>query len=190
MDQLNKMTRPPHIRTFTVFSTGPRLLGLARDPKLLSGPGEPPPGFVGPTTSRSEWILYWALAKVFNDPINPRLPPFHGGEDWSYQTSVEGGRRERGGAVVDFVIYLPGQKIGLRLQTERFHVFAGPGKQSYDAVQERNLSRYMTIKDLYEQDLGLDDRTGRTAVARVVDLLGGRRRIDPVTTQRARRVRA
>ena len=184
-----KMTRPPHIRGFTVFSTGPRLLGLARDPHIIAGPGTPPAGFVGPTTSASEWVVYWAIAKVFDDPENPRLPPFGGGRDWSYQQSVEGGRRERGGSVVDYVLFLPGEKIGLRLQTERFHYMAGPKKQSYDIIQQNNLSRFMTIRDIFELDI-LPAGDGSKAVARVVDILGGRRRINPITSQRARRVRA
>ena len=189
MERPQKMKRPPHIRGFTVFSTGPRLLGLAKDPQIIAGPGLPPPGFVGPTTSASEWVLYWALAKVFDDPENPRLPPFLGGRDWSYQISVEGGRRERGGSVVDMVIFLPGEKIGVRLQTERFHVFAGPKKQSYDLIQEKNLSRFMTIRDVFEQDI-LPAGDGSKAIAAVVNLLGGRRRISPITSQRARRVRS
>lgn len=187
---MESMNRPPKIRSFTVFSTGPRLLGLAKDPFRFGGPGQPPPGFVGPTTSASEWIIYWALAKVFNDPIEPRNAPYFGGRDWAYQTAVEGGRRERGGAVVDFVVYLPGQKVGLRLQTERFHIFAGSKKHSYDVIQGQALSRYMTVKDIFEQDIGLADKTGRTAIAVTVDILGGRKRISPINTQRARRVRA
>lgn len=189
MERMNKMIRPPHIRSFAVFATGPRLYGLAKDPARISGPGPPPPGFVGPTTSLSEWICYWALSRCFDDPEEPRNPPFFGGRDWAYQIAVEGGRRERGGAVVDFIIYLPGEKVGIRLQTERFHIYAGAQKQAYDIVQGQVLSRFMTIKDIYEQDL-LGGTNGDKAVQLIVDTLGGRARINPITSQRARRVRA
>jgi hypothetical protein len=192
MEKMGKLIRPPKVRSFTVFAVGPRLLGLERQPHRFGGPGPPPPGFVGPTTSLSEWIVYWAIARALNDPTpeHVRNPPFFGGRDWAYQSGVEGGRRIRGGSVVDYIVYLPGEQVGIRLQTWRFHEAAGPKKQAYDVVQAEQLSRFMVVKDLYEQDIGLNDPSGATAVRAVVDLLGGRFRMSPINTHRARQERA
>lgn len=191
MEKMGKLIRPPKLRTFTVFSEGPRLLGLGKSPVQVGGPGLPPAGFVGPTTSASEWIVYWALARIFNDPPGDRvrLAPFFGGTDWGYQINAQNGRRSRGGSVVDFEVFLPGEDVGVRLQTWRFHIAAGPKKQGYDLVQAEDLSRFMVIKDVFEQDI-LGDPTGAKAIRTMVDLLGGRFRINPITSQRARQQRA
>lgn len=181
----DRMGKVPKLRSVPVFTTGPRILGAGRDPVRLGGYGQPPPNFVGPTTSASEWICYWSLAKIFNDPEDPRIPPFFGGRDWGYQINENGGR-VRGGAVVDFLIFLPGQRIGIRLQTVFFHLFAGPKKQAYDVLQIKDLSHDMIIKDLYENDI-LGDPTGSKAIRAIVDLLGGRKRINPITNQTARK---
>lgn len=182
-------TRPGQLRRAPVTGTGPRDLGLQKKPIRTGGPGEPPPMFVSATTSRSEWVAYWALAKAFNDPRDPRQPPFFGGRDWGYQIALQGGRREPGGSVVDFIVYLPGETIGIRLQTERFHIAAGPEKQAYDEAQFTNLSRFLTVRDLYEQDI-LGDPSGEAAVRAVIDLIGGRGRMSPIRSGTYRRVRA
>ena len=36
------------------------------------GPGDPPPGFVVGQTSATEWVIYWAMSKVFGQPDDPR----------------------------------------------------------------------------------------------------------------------
>lgn len=189
MRSLRQEMRPPKLRGPASTATGPRALGLQRKPDRQTGPGEPPPGFVAATTSRSEWVSYWALAKAFNDPIDPRRPPFFGGRDWAYQIAIEGGRREPGGAIVDFIIYLSGEMLGIRLQSERFHIVAGPEKQAYDEAQARNLSRFMTVRDVYEQDI-IGDRTGQAAVKVMIDAIGGRGRMNPIRGGTYRRVRA
>lgn len=170
--------RPPKDRHGPVFKTGLRVFGLGEQAVHTGGPGEPPPGFVSPTTSASEWVEYWALSKVFNDPRDPRVPPFFGGRDWGYQLDYQGGRHVPGGAVVDFVVYLPGEIVGIRLQTDRFHLTAGPVKNAYDDAQRQSLSRFMRIIDLYEGDV-IRDTSGEGAVRLTVEALGGRERINP-----------
>lgn len=181
-------TTPPRVRRMPTYSTGPRILGLQRDPVREVGPGSPPPNFVSATTSASEWVLYWALAKVFNDPIDPRKPPFYGGRDWGFQIAINGGRRQAGGSVVDFVLYLVGEIVGIRLVSQRFHINAGPEKQAYDEAQARGLSRSMTVKDVYEGDI-IRDRTGEGAVRVAIDTIGGRARLNPIRSGTARRIR-
>ena len=75
---------PPKLRTPARLPRGPEWLHLPV--QKLGGPGDPPPGFVGATNSAVEWMVYWALSKVFGRPEDPRKPPFDGAwPDWTYQ---------------------------------------------------------------------------------------------------------
>jgi hypothetical protein len=166
--------RPPAIRTF-----GPRELGLRKGPERRVGPGAPPNGFVRPTTSAEEWIGYWAIATTFMDPDpeHVRQPPFFGGLDWGYQV----GDREIGGGVFDYVVYLPGEILGVRLVGEFFHGEAGPVKEQADVEQALTFSRFMTVKDWYAQDF-IGDASGASAVSSFIELIGGRSRL-PLTVR-------
>jgi hypothetical protein len=118
-----------------------------------AGAGPPPPDFVGGTTSGSEWIAYFALAKVLKDPPDPRQPPFFGGVNWGYQIPVGGTfTRELGSAVVDYVYYSPHGQIFIRLQTRRFHEGLGPAQQGYDVLQRSLLGTQGIVVDVYEAD--------------------------------------
>lgn len=171
--------------TIPLIGQGPRELGLYRKPIRRVGPMEPPPGFVTPTTSAEEWVAYWAMSRIFEDPApdKVRMPPFYGGLDWGYQL----GDRELGSAVVDFVAYLPGEIIGIRLVTEFFHVAAGVQKQATDETQMLSLSRWMTVRELYAQDI-IEDASGESAIRAIVELLGGRERLPIAVRQRRSRL--
>jgi hypothetical protein len=148
------------------------------------GPGEPPPGFLTPWNSIPEWYAYWALWKVLHevgDVRNPRNGQFIGGEHFGYQTVLEGGRSSLGGQIVDFVVYLPGNDIGLYLQGDRYHIEAGSVQHAIDAAKMQAAARYLQIRPLYERDL-IRDPTGESACRHIVDTLGGRRRINPITS--------
>ena len=166
--------RPPAIRTY-----GPSELQLRKGPERRVGPGLPPSGFVKPTTSAEEWIGYWAFATAFSDPDpeHVRQPPFFGGLEWGYQV----GDREIGGGVFDYVAYLPGEIIGVRLVGERFHGEAGPVKEEADLDQALSFSRFMTVKDWFAQDF-IADTSGESAVRTLIELLGGRDRL-PLATR-------
>jgi len=181
----NRMKR---MRRIPRENRGPRDLGLWMEPERVVGPGEPPAAFLTPTTSRSEWIPYWSLAKIFDDPRDPRQPPYSGGASWGYQVSFEGGRSVRGGSVMDYVIYLPSEIVGIRLQTERFHIAVSPAKRASDRMQAMSLEKYMRVEDLYEQDI-IADRTGNAAIRRMIELLGGWERVSPLVSGTFRRVR-
>jgi hypothetical protein len=181
----NKM---PRMRRIPKQNRGPKELGLWIEPERIVGPGEPPPEFVYGTTSASEWPPYWALAKIFNDPPDPRKPPFGGGAMWDYQVPMEGGRSKRGGSVMDYVIWLPSETIGIRLQTERFHEAVDPGKKAMDRAQAMRLERDIRVEDLYEQDI-IADRSGDAVIKRIIELLGGWDRISPSRAATFRRVR-
>lgn len=180
--------RPPRLKRIPREIRGPSELKLWVEPERNVGPGEAPPGFVQATTSRSEWIAYWAMAKVMQSPADPRKPPYHGGAGWGYQVALDGGRSKKGGSVADFIVWLPSETIGIRLVTERFHVAAGPKKSALDRAQAMRLEKYISVRDLYEQDI-IADRTGEAACRKIVELLGGRERLNPALAGTFRRVR-
>jgi hypothetical protein len=162
-----------------VRKTGSRHINVGRKPELVSGPGQPPPGFRGAHTSGSEWPWYWASMKILDPLRDPRVGPFFGGRNWKYQ-AVEFAGAVRV-AAVDFVYYLPGQMIGVRIQTDRYHLSAGVEKQGYDQVQRRNLSRLLDVRDVFERDF-MKDPSGEAACRLLIDTLGGRDRLDPIST--------
>lgn len=158
-----------HIQTYT---KGPRVLGIGIKPENISGPGEPPEGFVRGSTSLSEWILYWALTKI----LGPE------GDVWEYQQSMQGGRHLLGGAVVDFVIYQGAVVLGIRLQTYRFHLSADAKKQATDLDQFLALSGpEVIIIDVFEDDI-IKDETGQAAIRIVLDIINRRERINPLAS--------
>jgi hypothetical protein len=122
---------------------------------------------------------------VFEDPDKDhvRIPPFFGGLEWGYQI----GDRELGGAVVDFIVYLPGEIVGIRLVTEFFHSAGGPTKEASDVGQVLSLGKWMTVKDLNSIDI-IEDASGAAAVGSVIDLLGGRDRLPFAVRHRRSRI--
>lgn len=175
----SQTTRPPRLKRLPITRTGARGLAQGRKPIIATGPGLPPPGFVGAHTSGSEWPWYWGSMKILDPLRDPRKGPFFGGRNWKYQ-AVEYGAAIRI-AAVDFIYYLPGQMIGVRIQTDRYHLAAGVQKQGYDDVQRQHLSRLITVKDVFERDY-IADRSGEAVCRLIIDTLGGRDHIDPITS--------
>lgn len=123
------------------------------------------------TTSISEAYIYWALTKI----LGPE------GSDWAYQQSVLGGRHGPGGAVVDFVVYYRAIALGIRVQTYRYHIAAGPAKQAYDNDQILSISTLnIRVYDIYEQDFIFDD-SGQAAIKVCLDVLNGNYAENPIT---------
>lgn len=161
---LNSTMTLPTPRFGNRTSQGPRILGLGRPVPQLTGPGDPPEGFVGGTTSLSEWYLYWAFSVI----LGPE------GLDWSYQSGMLGSRNTPGGAVVDYVVYQGSVSLLVRLQTYRFHLSAPADQQVHDIEQFIALSSPDTIViDVYE-DQFLFDETGQAAIKLVVDIINRR----------------
>ena len=173
-------------RPYSLYTLGPQ--GIGDSPEYNIGPGEPPAGFVSATTSSTEWIWYWASAKVYNDPRDPRQAPYWGGSQWGYQIAGTGGRTAAFGSVVDFIYYMPSATVGIRIQTKRYHEETTAQQKAYDITQRNMLARYLTIVDVYEQDF-IADRTGEAACRRLVEALGGKRRMSPGKFGFSRRVR-
>ncbi len=190
LPKIAREPRPIKIPRMVVRPLGPRIYKLNADPRRLTGgPGEPPEGFVGAHTSAEEWIYYWAIAKVLGDPKNPRLPPYAGGRDWDYQSDdpLYGGRVS-GGQVMDYSVTVGTKVVGIRLQTERWHVMASSGQQAKDFYLKTHLTGVDSVMDVFTQ-YGIADTSGRTACEQIARALKGQQEPDPLRLGTAQRVR-
>lgn len=177
-----KLSKIPRTRRQTLRSRGPA--SIDRRVTRYVGPGEPPPGFITPWNSAPEWIVYWALWKILHevgDVRKPRNGVFVGGEHFGYQTVLDGGRTSLGGQIMDFVIYMPGNDIGLDLLGEQHHLAAGAAQNAIDSARLAAAARYMKVIPIYEQFI-IGDPTGEQACRYLVEALGGRRVLNPVTS--------
>lgn len=187
---LAKEPRPIKVPKPVIAPRGPAIYKLGAAPQEVSGgPGEPPTGFVTAQTSAEEWVYYWAIAKVLGDPKNPRQAPYTGGRDWDYQSDdpIFGGRIA-GGAVLDYVVRLAGETVGIRLQTERWHVMAGATQQAKDFYSFIHLRSTTRVMDVFTQ-YGIADASGRAACEQIARALRGDREADPLRLGTARQVR-
>lgn len=188
LPSLGKIQTIPRLRGIPKRNTGPRILQLASDPRQLGGPGEPPEGFVTAHTSRTEWVVYWAFARVLRDPPDPRKPPYVGGAQWSYQTPLDGGRVV-GGQVVDFVYLGPkGKTVGVRVQTERFHIMTTSNKLVQDFLLKSTQRALDIIVDIFDQDF-MGDESGKAACVVVANAIKGIQALNPSVYGRAQRIR-
>lgn len=138
------------------------------------GPGEPPAGFVGGTTSKTEWYVYWAFTILLGPP----------GVLWSYQSSFQGGRHVPGGSVADFVLYMPKQTIIVRVQTWKFHFASGAEKIARDEEQKIVLHSIWgeeIVVDIYEQYF-IQDETGKAVLEVCKDAMEGVEWPNPIAT--------
>ena len=180
--------RPSRLQKPAALPTGPRAFG--GKPQIVAGPGSPPPGFLGATNSVYEWMVYWGLAKIFNNPQDPRQGPFEGGwPDWGYQAPVEGGRRQLGGAVIDFIVYEPGRRgvpVAIRIVTEAWHIFTTARKQANDTIQRTNVENQADVVDIYDYEF-INDPTGQAVIVRLKEVLGLIERVNPLLSGTALR---
>lgn len=173
------------------MKTGPRVYRLGSEPEHLGPPGEPPPGFVTPKTSATEWPPYWGLARIFGTPKADRVRtgPFIGGPPiWTYQAYVDANAGKS--ANIDFVVWNPyprGTPIAIRIQTEFFHNFARNDTQVFDILHKERLSRGFAVVDIYDFDY-MRDGTGQAIIVLLKDALGMIERPSAIRTGRVQRV--
>lgn len=142
-----------------VHPTGSRVLNLGKRKTLATGPGEPPPGFIGQWNSKTEWMVYWAFMRLTEPDRDPRIGPFTGGQYFQYQKSEEGGRVP-GGSVTDFAISTPTGWIGVRVETERWHVFTDAATQMKDQYIADHLKTMQGVIRIWDQYF-VGDTTGQ-----------------------------
>lgn len=171
--RLPKLPGPPKA------PTGPRFVPPHEE--VMGGPGEPPEGFLTGQNSLTEWYVYFALAKIFRDPKDPRKPPYFGGLEWGYQIARLGGFvRALGSAVVDFAVYQDATILGIRVVTERFHIFANSRTQANDAIQRASLeANGLRVVDLYDHQI-LGDPSGQKAIIHLKQVLQRIEQVNPV----------
>jgi len=189
--QRRDLYRPPILPSPPSLPRVPRLYREPKNKGYIGPVADPPPGFVIGTTSRTEWMVYRALASIFGTPEEPRNPPFIGGPPyWTYQQPYDQGRRAPGGSVIDFVVYA-GQRndldIAFRIQTEYFHLYADSEVQAHDALQFERLSSAMQVVDLYDFDFAWDDTNEATCIL-IKDALNGRVSPNPINAGTSMRV--
>lgn len=184
-------SRPLRIRTPAALPTGPRLYKEPKHGGYVGPVTAPPPGFIGPWNSRTEWMVYHAIARVIGQPEDPRQPPFIGAPGlWKYQKVWDEGRAQAGGSVIDFVVFAgprSSDDVAFRIQTEYFHVFGTAKQQITDALQYERLSQYMRVVDLFDQDFAFDD-TNQACIILVKEALAGNTFPDPIVAGTAQRV--
>ena len=170
----------PRLRRPPAMPTGPKAVGITTKKQVVGGPGEPPPGFLSPANSKTEWFVYWALSKVFGSPADPRVGPFTGGQpDWMYQQAVNGGAGVLGGTTIDFVVYGARRPTAFRIVTEYYHIFTSRSKQVSDEMQKISVSDRYDVVDLYDMDF-ITDPTGQQAIVVVKMGLAMIERPDPI----------
>lgn len=183
--------RPPRLRTPSALPTGPRLYREPKDKGYVGPVSDPPPGFVVGTTSKTEWMVYHAMAKVIGYPTDPRQGPFIGFPGmWSYQKAWDEGRRMAGGSVIDFVVYSgarSNQDVAFRIQTEHFHIYADGDQHAHDKLQYERLSQYMLTIDLYDYSFAFDP-TNQATIILIKRALNGEIEPNPITDGTSMRV--
>lgn len=190
--QQSSIARPgrPGLRKAPYRKYGPRLYRLSEDPHQEGGPGKPPEEFLSGKTSASEWPLYWAMCKIWGVPTDPRRGPFEGdhGGIWTYQRyfPVLG---ETGKTNVDFVYYGKGHFVGIRVQSEHFHLASDTAQQALDEWLGSHNFGLSEVVDVYEQHY-LSDLTGASACKVMADACRGIQQVSPLragTTYRIKR---
>lgn len=180
--QLKTLTSPPRLPKVKHPPQRPQAPAFVPKIETVPGPGDPPDGFLTGQNSATEWIFYWALARVFGEPKDPRKPPFYGGYPfWAYQVAEIGGFvRSLGSAVVDFVIYQGPTILGIRIQTERFHIYTTSEKQAYDAFQRASLEAAgIDVVDVFDDQI-LGDPSGQKAVIAAKQAVGRIEKVSPI----------
>jgi hypothetical protein len=184
--------RPLKVNKHTIRPLGPKRFRLGSAPGEVGyGPGEPPPGFLNQWNSREEWLIYWAVCKVKNTPRDCRQPPFVGGGEgsWTYQNPdpVYGGR-VAGGQVYDIILWTsPRRKIALRIQTERFHIFASSLQQAKDLYLKTQARGVDDVFDIYSQNY--TGKGPQALIMAIVRAMKGIRELDPIRAGTGIRVR-
>ena len=110
---------------------------------MPAAPVAPPANFPGPLT---EWLTLQALVR-----LGKRL-----GEDFTYQSAIEGGRTEKGGLVIDFLFTNP-PDLAINPQGLHFHYGLGAGKIASDKIARAVLAGLgITLIFIDEDDLTRD----------------------------------
>jgi hypothetical protein len=173
--------RPVKPRTATSFrSFGPRHMRLFEAPENRTNLfTNVPPAFVGAHNSTTEWMVYAALAVITKSPKDPTLPPYVGGDTWYYQKAQDGGRAERGGSVTDFLVDTGYHRVGINVDTQRWHLMAGPEQMTRDFFLRTHTKSVDFFVVIYDYDF-IHDPSGQAVCAVVQKALKLEQNADPL----------
>ncbi len=195
MPQLPKwgsLPRPPRDRSrLPVAPKGPRIYHRGSEPLHDSLYMHPPDGFVTPHTSAPEWMFYLALAVLTGKPKDATIPPFIGGPPlWTYQKFEQGGSLHASGSITDFVVLdqMGTGEIGIRIETERFHIWTDGATQQKDLYILAHLSSVQKIVRVWDQYF-IDDPSGEKVCRIAAMALRGQEMPSPISLGIAQRVR-
>ena len=168
MERISKTgkVRIPKIKRQTLRPEPMRPFQPVLGAKKIGGPGEAPAWIITPTTSRSEWFIWWALMQILGPP---------GESSWGYQISSN-----NSATIIDFVVWDRQPRIAIRVQSERYHISTLQSKHTYDRQQREMLERsgYVVI-DVYEEHF-LKDKSGFAAIMVTKDALKHIERPSPI----------
>ena len=192
MPRMGKMPRPPRLRSrISTAPRGPRIYHRGQDPiPSDSRWTNPPEGFVGAHTSLTEWQVYLAFSLHYGQPKDPYQRPFVGAPPlWVYQKLEEGGRVP-GGSVSDFVITSDTGTalIGIRVETERFHIWTTGAQQAQDIYINSHLKTVNKIVRIWDQHF-IGDTTGEQVMKVTALAIKGIELPSPIRMGTAERVR-
>jgi len=170
----------PNPGHFPVAPRGPELLHLGQKRTTGSGgPGLKPVDFPG---SGAEWPWYWASAKYFKDPPDPRVGPFTGGikGEWAFSDPIAPGvtaARDPGTGTPDFVYVQPGgRRIIVRIEGFYWHIGQGAMVQARDLYLINHTGASGDRVERVNDGDYMGDDSGSTAIRLLADILAGRPR--------------
>ena len=138
----------------------------------IGGPGPQPLDFPG---SGAEWVWYWASAKYYKDPKDPRDGVYQGGEFWVFADPIGAGvtaTRDPAEGTADFE-YLMEHTI-VKIEGFYWHYGQGGAQTARDLYLISHLGaagdRVVRVND----GEYMFDETGSVAVALLADILANR----------------
>ena len=173
----------------SVAPRGPRIYHVGQEPIIgFNRFTQPPEGFVTAHTSLTEWMCYLALSIILGG--DPYKRPYIGNPPrWQYQKMEEGGRVP-GGSVSDFVVMDNNGTgvIGIRVETERFHIWTDSAKQQQDIYINSHLKIVDRIVRVWDQHF-IGDETGEQVCKVMALAVRGIELPSPILMGTAERVR-
>lgn len=126
-------------------ATKRKVLSLSAMVQRYAGEGIKAVGYGRNAATLPEVIVYgWLVAHKYRD-----------GVDFTFQSSMQGGRLEAGGMVVDFMILCRTNPIAIRVQGGHWHT--GGDITAKDEAQKLVLTGYgYTVVDLWEEDIYIE----------------------------------
>jgi hypothetical protein len=164
----------------TLFPQGPRALGLGIKRTRL-GVGPEPTSFEG---SLPEWVWYYVSARLHDDPLDPREPPFTGSRrgTWAFADPIGTTQavREVGMTTPDFIYVQAQGFVIVRIEGFYWHTAAAAAVQARDAYLASHAQNTATRVERVEDSEFMHDPSGGAAGRLLAEILAGGSRIGTI----------